>query len=183
MIRLAVILLSVGALCSCGTAPKTYLSPDSSKIRAAAGKLSVEVDAAHASARKAQTAVSVAQKRQKEIDVEVKKLKDVPKALVQKIDDQDSTLDDASNNQSDLETHLTEADKAKATVTALSHAYFGQVDKLAADATSERNARIKDENSLHWYRMHWWGSWIALGLGVLACIVFAAVKFGLKFGL
>lgn len=29
---------------------------------------------------------------------------------------------------------------------------------------------------LWWYRLHWWGAWIALGLGVAACAAFAILK-------
>lgn len=35
----------------------------------------------------------------------------------------------------------------------------------------------KSNTALNWYRLHWWGSWIALGFGVLACLVVAFLKF------
>ena len=33
------------------------------------------------------------------------------------------------------------------------------------------------EKKLSWYRWHWWGSWIALGAGVIACGLLALLKF------
>ncbi len=52
--------------------------------------------------------------------------------------------------------------------------------KLADNATDERNSRIKAEKNLSWYRWHWWGSWIVLGAGVIACIILAVIKWGAK---
>lgn len=34
----------------------------------------------------------------------------------------------------------------------------------------------KAEKSLWWYRLHWWGAWVMLGLGVAACVFFAILK-------
>lgn len=35
--------------------------------------------------------------------------------------------------------------------------------------------------SLFWYRMHWWGAWIMLGLGVAGCVLFGVLKLASKF--
>lgn len=61
--------------------------------------------------------------------------------------------------------------------------YRADALKLASDASEERRLRVIDEKSLSWYRWHWWGSWIALGLGVLACVIVAILKFTGKLAL
>lgn len=47
--------------------------------------------------------------------------------------------------------------------------YQDNAQKLA-DTTTKLSAKVA------WYQWHWWGSWIALGIGVLLCIVFAILK-------
>jgi hypothetical protein len=42
----------------------------------------------------------------------------------------------------------------------------------------EMTAKVNTlSKALWWYRLHWWGAWVMLGLGVLACIVVAFLKF------
>jgi chromosome segregation ATPase len=53
--------------------------------------------------------------------------------------------------------------------------YYGEAVKLAKIATDK-------DSDLAWYRRHWWGSWIALGAGVIACVVAAILKWGVKWG-
>lgn len=46
------------------------------------------------------------------------------------------------------------------------------------DKANEYSAKYSAaEKSLWWYRLHWWGAWIMLGLGVLACAIVAFLKF------
>jgi hypothetical protein len=48
---------------------------------------------------------------------------------------------------------------------------------LADHDAKETERANKLDKALWWYRLHWWGAWIMLGLGVLACAVFAFLKF------
>jgi signal transduction protein with GAF and PtsI domain len=91
-------------------------------------------------------------------------------------DAQRAKLDEAIGWNNRLEGHLRDAESARATLQKAQEEYVQKALKLADDASTERAARVKAENALHWYRWHWWGSWIALGLGVLACVVFALLK-------
>lgn len=54
-----------------------------------------------------------------------------------------------------------------------------QVDiKKQTDKLNETQDKLdKTAKALWWYRLHWWGAWVMLGLGVLACAVFAFLKF------
>lgn len=47
---------------------------------------------------------------------------------------------------------------------------------IAHDASETARANKLDK-ALWWYRVHWWGAWIMLGLGVAACLFFAFLKF------
>ncbi len=58
------------------------------------------------------------------------------------------------------------------TITALTK-QVQEVTKHDADETARAN---KLDKAVWWYRLHWWGAWIMLGLGVLACAVFAFLK-------
>jgi hypothetical protein len=49
-----------------------------------------------------------------------------------------------------------------------------ELSKHDATVTAQLNTA---EKSLWWYRLHWWGAWIALGTGVLACGILAFLKF------
>lgn len=48
--------------------------------------------------------------------------------------------------------------------------YQKEAQDLARIATSQ-------SAKLAWYQRHWWGSWIALGTGVILCLLFAVLKF------
>lgn len=162
---------------SCATAPRTYQPPSPAKINASTARVAHAVDAAHASARSAQAKVNDARKRAKLAREEAAKVKDLPPIVTKAINDLGAELEDATKLQMELEIHLKEADTAKAQVEKDKADYFAQAQKLADAASDERTKRIADEKKLSWYRWHWYGSWIALGLGVVACLVFAFLKF------
>lgn len=134
---------------ACATAPRNYVPPDSAKLRASTARVSKAVDSAHASARAAKAKVDEARLRQKEISTEVKKLKDVPPELIAKIDAQDATLGEAGVHQEALETHLTEADKAKADVEKDKTDYFAKAQKLADDATKDNHRSLAVEQEVN----------------------------------
>lgn len=52
-----------------------------------------------------------------------------------------------------------------------------KANKLAAHSDKSDAALAAASKKLWWYRLHWWGAWIALTLGVLACGAFAFLKF------
>lgn len=52
--------------------------------------------------------------------------------------------------------------------------YFDNAQKIA-DTATKLSAKVA------WYQWHWWGSWIALGIGILLCLIFAGLKFSGKF--
>jgi hypothetical protein len=47
---------------------------------------------------------------------------------------------------------------------------------LAAHDKSETDRANKLDKAVWWYRLHWWGAWIMLGLGILMCLIFAFLK-------
>lgn len=55
------------------------------------------------------------------------------------------------------------------------------LQKQVQDQTNKLNSTQdkldKASKALWWYRLHWWGAWVMLGLGILACGAFAFLKF------
>lgn len=163
-------------LTGCGTVAHTYQPPDASRLKASTGKLSQAVTASHNSARQAQASVVKAQSLASKAKSDVAKLKNVPAPVTQEINDLSAALQEAQDHQKELEQHLNEADLAKAQVEKDKTDYFAQAQKLADAASSENAKAVKAEKSLSWYRWHWWGSWIVLGLGIVACAFLAILK-------
>lgn len=175
--RLSVVV--VLGISGCATRQKVYEPPNPAQLKASTGRVSVAVDSAHKHARTAQQGVTEAQAITKEVDQGLKKLTDVPPELYQRVNDLESKLVETHDTQALLEKDLVDADQAKAQVEKDKTDYFAGAQKLADDATQERDKRIKAEQSLHWYRVHFFLGWVLLITGVVACILFALVKFGL----
>lgn len=179
---LAGLTLSLGA---CATAPRHYQPPDPTKMNASRQRLGTAVTKSRATATKAKSQVGEAKKISASVNEKLTALKKkVPKELVPVVEEievaqkqQDAKLTETIETQTVLEGQLTEADNAKLQHEKDDLEYQGKAGTLADTATAERNARIKAEKALSWYRWHWWGSWIALGAGILACGVFAFLKF------
>lgn len=167
------IALSAVALCVGGCAT-TYHAPDMSKLNASTEREAKAVKAATASNAKAKSAIDRARKRQKEIAQETRKIKDVPKALVDKIAAQEADLAEAQTSQVETDKHLGEAKAADDDVQKDKAAVKVAGDKLAADATRESAARAN-------YARHWFIGWIVLGTGIIAAVLFAVLKFAGKF--
>jgi uncharacterized NAD(P)/FAD-binding protein YdhS len=51
-----------------------------------------------------------------------------------------------------------------------------KVDALNEHANKLQGSLDAANKKLWWYRLHWWGAWVMLGLGVAACLVFAFLK-------
>lgn len=186
-------------LCGCATRPKHYTAPDASAVLASSSRLAAAVDHSRATAARAASAVAAAQthvSRETALAAEARaqltalfkltppELQPLVDAVNAKVEELSAAhaevierLDDAGREHATLRTQLDEAEAAKAQFSKDAQKYLGEADKLANDASRERAVRIKAEESLSWYRWHWWGSWIALGLGVLACGLLAFLKF------
>ncbi len=52
-----------------------------------------------------------------------------------------------------------------------------QVQKQTDKLNATQDKLDKTAKALWWYRLHWWGAWIVFGLGVVACILLAFLKF------
>jgi hypothetical protein len=197
--RSLLVILTAIVLSACATRPKTYTAPDATKVMASAKRLSAAVTKASDTAVRAQLKVADAQQSADRVAAdsvtvinqvnELAKL--VPPELLPKVTDLQTAVEAQQIEEGNLSTHLAGAQKEQAQLTKdLDEAkaakielqtnqakYQADAQGLADDASVERNARIVDEKKLSWYRWHWWGSWIALGAGVLACGIFAFLKF------
>lgn len=168
--------------CSCATRPHTYTPPDAGKLKASTQRVAKAVEQAHQNARKAQERVNTAAETTKRVQDEIAKLENVPPTVTAGMTQIQEELDNAKQAQASLEKDLVEADAAKAEVEKDKEAYFKAAQSLADSATAERDLRIKAEKALHWYRVRWWGAWIVLGAGVIACGIWTLLKFGIIAG-
>jgi SpoU rRNA methylase family enzyme len=192
-----------------GACAHVYHAPDNAKLEASTARLSNAVVKATNAVTKAsgtaERAKSQVDAAQKAADVEavtsatvLNQLDDLLKVLPPELKSKGDALKTAVvQDQSDIGeivTHVNGAQKEQSQLTkdllaaadankesAAADAqvqtdkaeYYAKTDKLAATAT-------KLSSKLAWYERHWWGSWIALGAGVIACIIFAALKWGVK---
>jgi TolA-binding protein len=167
-------LLALFLLPSCATAPaRVYHAPNADKMNAAHQRYANAVDAAHAASKRSQAHITSLQKRQKEIEAEVKKLKDVPQALVQKIEQQDAELVDAQKSQTEEDSHFKEADSAKVKYESEQQSYEAEGKRLAEAATSESKQRYDAQSQLHWYHMH--SLYLKIGGILLAVLIIGGV--------
>ena len=100
----------------------------------------------------------------------VKHLIAINKELLATVERQKNNLADATNSQTNA---LNAGTKSLEALTNLQT----QIDTLAKHDKAETDRANKLDKALWWYRLHWWGAWIMLGLGVVACLVFAFLKF------
>lgn len=170
------LLIPILCLCSCATSPKTYAPPSPTKLQQSTQRVSKAVTAAHTHANQAKQKVQEATEIAHEVAKEAATVKTLPPTLLGHINDLEAKLDETRTSQSNLEADLVEADKAKTQVEQDKTEYFSAAQKLADAATIERDKRIKDETTLHWYRVHFFLGWIIFGTGVLACVVLAILK-------
>lgn len=195
--RICIILLLFCA--GCATKPKRYKAPDPTAVLAASSRLAKAVNDASVLAVRAETTVVSAKREAERVKAaadearvqldnlfrltppELKPMVDEVNAKVETMRAAQVTLLDklaeSTSVHAALSAQLREADDAKQQFAADGERYLAEANKLAGDAISERNARIKAEKSLSWYRWHWWGSWIALGAGILLSLIFAFLKF------
>jgi uncharacterized membrane protein len=187
------------ALAGCATQPKTYQAPDSTVVNAATRDLTVKVKTARNTADKAKGAAEDAQKNldvvvdlgktvNEKIDTLKQKHPEQYRPLVEQVEIAKSEEDvqveivraKASESvkwNTQLQGELEQAETARKTLQSAQDAYAGAAAGLAEDASNERAARIKAEQSLHWYRWHFFLTWFIAGAGLLVCILLAFLKF------
>jgi hypothetical protein len=112
-------------------------------------------------------------------------LSKIPKADIEKtIQSRDQLHFELQQKFDDQQIHIVTQDKVLVqTAAALSNATVqnGILQKQVQDQTDKLNSTQdkldKAAKALWWYRLHWWGAWVMLGLGILACGIFAFLKF------
>lgn len=178
------ILVSCAALCACATRPKTYQPPSSSKIIASSQRVSSTVTKAQTTAAKAQKQVKDAKSTAEEVvavsAIVERQVQDVPNAppellntinrLMVKEGILTSQLFDANQTNDMLFHELGAAQTARIDLQKDQVEYIANAQKLANDATSERDGRIKAEKALSWYRWHSLFLKLVTGLIVLVII-------------
>lgn len=108
-------------------------------------------------------------------DEEIKKL---PKdAIIATIKHQGQILEDTKAENAMLKGLLLDAVTSQNIALTATGGALSKLTTLIDHDTKVTADLNKANTALNWYRWHWWGSWIALGLGVLACLVFAFLKF------
>lgn len=157
------------AVSACVSPQKTYHAPNEAKVRAATKDLTVKVTKARETAASSKKAVEDA----KAIIDQSACANDAP--LQAKIGEAISL-----NNQ--LQDQLAEAEKSRSMLQNEVDTYANSAASLAVDATNERNEKIEVQKKLLWYRLRFFGAWVALGLAVLAWIIFGVLKVGIKWG-
>jgi hypothetical protein len=197
--RILMAIVCATLMCSCATRQKTYTPPSDAKVVASEKALNEKVTKARATAAKAQQAALEAKEIAAKLDASAKiwgpmvekLIKDVPEEFKQPARDIQNALkehlvqetflkqkiDEAVGHNAQLKIDLAEAETARSILKQAQLEYRAEAQKLADAATEERDKRIAVEKKLSWYRWHWWGSWIVLGLGVLACGILAFLKF------
>ncbi len=199
---LLLLLLGILMLAGCATRPKQYQPPDKTAVNAATFHVKQDSQKSHEIAGAGKKLIASAQEKadsvvviSHNIDVETEAvLKAAPDELKPQLMELTKNIDalqvkevelqtdlrDAWGRANDLEQNLIISDRHITDLEKQQGEYFLNAQKLADDATNERNARIKAEKAESWYRWHFWGSWIVLGAGIIACIVFAVLKWGAK---
>lgn len=75
-----------------------------------------------------------------------------------------------------VEKHLTDTDLNLAGLKSEQHSYYNE-------AVAQADQWTEDKKKLWWYRLHFWGAWIALGSAIVAAVIWAFLKWGAKWGL
>lgn len=200
-IRAPRILLFIAALfiTSCATPKRTYQPPDATEVNRLTGEVKSGITKSREAFKGGRTDI---ESSQKEVDAlslaSVDLLKQIdelgkvaPAVLQPRIGSIKLGFDKFQSHEDALTSHLAagwtkindgeqviiitqakeiELEKKQA-------GYYAEAKTLADNATAENRARVSAEEKLHWYRMHWWGTWIACGAGIILFLVLAFLKF------
>lgn len=198
--------LLCGASVGCVSPHKTYLPPSNVKVTASTKKVTDGAAAAHSASREAKTHVQAAQKHndallvtglvlQQKLDAIIKlapvELQPALAAVKQDamemqghLDGIKTELDGAYAKQNETEAHQIKLDQDIVQLKKDQAEYYSNAQGLADNATQEREDKIKVQKKLLWYRIRFWGAWIALGsavvVGIILWIAKGAAKFGIK---
>lgn len=108
-------------------------------------------------------------------DAEIKK---IPKEqIIATIKHQHQLLVDTQKENEELRELLKHASTSQSIALTAAGGALSKLSDLEKHDRQMTEALNKANKALNWYRWHWWGSWIVLGLGVLACGVLAFLKF------
>jgi ABC-type enterochelin transport system substrate-binding protein len=191
------------ALClllpGCGTKEQTFNAPDPAKVIQATSKVKASQKAAHDTHQKEREKVKLAQENVDALSLasvgalekldaltkiapvellppiaairlDVDRMQHIELILSQNLASAWVKSDETEKHLNDTDARIAELEKE--------HANYYSDAQAIADTATALNARVIElEKKVSWYRWHWWGSWIALGAGVLACGLFAFVKF------
>jgi hypothetical protein len=90
--------------------------------------------------------------------------------------EQQANFDQQQQHIVDQDLALVRASDANAESILALASYAKQVGELAAHDKKMTDALNACSKKLWWYRLHWWGAWIAFALGIVACIILAILK-------
>lgn len=90
--------------------------------------------------------------------------------------DQEANLAKEKQGHQAADTSLEATSKSLADATSANLVLQKQVQIQTDKLNSTQDKLTAADKKLLWYRLHWWGAWLMLGLGVAACIFFAILK-------
>lgn len=174
----------------------TYHAPDPTKVKASTAKVKADQKRAHQLNQEVKTALKESHDNadsiiilSNDLNTELDNLIKVAPAEMQpalakikslstqqQVKEQELTinLDKADTKNTELEKHQTLTDTHVTELETNQGNYFKDSTKLAATAT---NLSAK----LAWYQLHWWGSWIVFGIGLVLSAAWGAFKLYKKF--
>lgn len=198
-LRFFVALAAAFACAGCAHTARHYSAPDSVAMVKSGRQLSAAVKAARANAEAATASVKAAGKQSaaqsETLTTTAQKLADLfrlsppeLRPLVAEVQSQVAALESgqeqedeelaAANDQLYQENaQLSAATAADAQHLAEQTKYIAEANAITARANTAEAGWAADSQKLAWYRLHWWGAWIALGTGLLAIAAFAFLKF------
>lgn len=172
----------------CATKKQKFNAPDPAKVIAATQKMKASQKAARESHKKELENVKAAQGNADALSLQsfgaIQKLDELAKVAppefqpaivaihldVEKMQEIELLLNNnlgaAWTNGDATERHLIATDAGVVKVEEAHKDYYADAQKLADKTTAINDKLVETETTLHWYRWHFWMSWIVLGGGV-----------------
>lgn len=121
-------------------------------------------------------------------DDEIKKLS--KEEIAQTVKHQGGIISEVKEENQELRNRLSETVASQNIALVAAGGALNEITKLNGEirALADHDASVteklnKANKALWWYRLHWWGAWVMLGLGVAACFFFYGAKIMAKIGL